>query len=106
LATVQLRNVLERRGELALLRAAGFRRRRLAGMVLLENSVLLLTGLAVGVFAALVAVAPHMLSGGAAAPLDDLAAMLGIVLAVGVMTGLLAARATLKAPLVAALRGD
>ena len=37
LATVQLCNVLERRGELALLRAAGFRRRTLVELVLLES---------------------------------------------------------------------
>src|SRR4029078_9338483 len=48
LATVQLRNVLERRGELALLRATGFRRRRLAQLVMIENGLLLLGGLAVG----------------------------------------------------------
>ncbi len=45
LATVQLRNVLERRGELALLRAAGFRQARLALLVMLENAALLLAGL-------------------------------------------------------------
>jgi putative ABC transport system permease protein len=45
LATVQLRSVLERRGELALMRATGFRRNRLAEMVMLENAVLLLGGL-------------------------------------------------------------
>ncbi len=58
LATVQLRNVLERRGELALMRATGFRKARLAWLVLAENSFLLVCGLAVGGFAALVAIAP------------------------------------------------
>src|SRR3954470_2340652 len=46
LAAVQLRSVFERRKELALMRAAGFGRRRLAQMVLLENLVLLVGGLA------------------------------------------------------------
>ena len=68
LAVVQLRNVLERRGELALMRSVGFRRRRLSAMVLLESALLLLLGLAVGCTAALVAVLPHWLAGGAAAP--------------------------------------
>ncbi|MEQ8786560.1 MAG: FtsX-like permease family protein [Pirellulaceae bacterium] len=106
LATVQLRNVLERRGELALMRAEGFRRRRLAGMVLMENVVLLLGGLGVGVFCAALAVFPHFLSGGATPPWLDLSWMLGIVLVVGLLTGLAAVRATLRAPLVAALRGE
>ncbi|NIP84277.1 MAG: hypothetical protein GTO03_01420, partial [Planctomycetales bacterium] len=36
LATVQLRNVMARRGELAVMRAAGFRRRHLAAIVMIE----------------------------------------------------------------------
>jgi ABC-type antimicrobial peptide transport system permease subunit len=106
LAAVQLRSVFERRKELALMRAAGFRRRRLGEMVLLENLVLLIGGLGIGALAALVAVLPQMLLGGAHVPLADLLAMLGVVLIVGVITGLLAVRATLQAPLVAALRGE
>jgi hypothetical protein len=39
-------------------------------------------------------------------PLADLAVMLGIVVLVGIATGLVAVRATLRAPLVAALRGE
>ena len=106
LAAVQLRSVFERRKELALLRATGFRRWRLGEMVLLENLLLLLGGLAIGTLAALVAVLPHMLPSGARVPLVDLAVMLGIVLVVGVVTGLIAVRATLRAPLVGALRGE
>jgi len=106
LATVQLRSVFERRGELALLRAAGFRRRRLAQMVLLENSLLLLAGLSIGVLAALITTVPHVIFGGATVPVGTLAIMLGVVFVVGILTGLLAVRATLKAPLIPALRGD
>jgi hypothetical protein len=106
LAAVQLRSVLERRGELALMRAAGFRRWRLAKIVMIENALLLAGGLCVGLFAALLAVLPHWLAGGAEAPLVDLAIYLGIVLVVGLISGLAAVRATLRAPLVAALRGN
>ena len=59
LAVVQLRSVLERRGELALMRAGGFRRGRLVRMVVWENAVLLLGGLAVGCVAAAVALIPQ-----------------------------------------------
>jgi ABC-type antimicrobial peptide transport system permease subunit len=106
LAAVQLRSVFERRKELALMRATGFGRRRLAQMVLLENLVLLVGGLALGTIAALVAVLPQMVLGAAHVPLGDLAAMLGVVLVAGVATGLIAVRATLRAPVVAALRGE
>ncbi len=106
LAVVQLRSVIERRGELALMRAVGFRRRRLAGMVLLENAALLIGGLAIGVIAALVAILPQLLSGHATTPWLSLAGTLGIVLAFGLTAGLLAVRATLRAPLVPALRDE
>jgi ABC-type antimicrobial peptide transport system permease subunit len=75
-------------------------------MVLLENLLLLFVGLATGTIAALITVLPHMLTGGARVPPTDLALMLGVVLVVGVLVGLVAVRATLRAPLVAALRGE
>jgi putative ABC transport system permease protein len=106
LAAVQLRSVLERRGEMGLLRASGFRRRRLSLLVLLENVLLLLAGLATGVLAALLAVVPHMFGGGAAVPFQSLGIMLLIVLVVGIIAGTGAARATLRVPLLAALREE
>lgn len=106
LAAVQLRNVLERRRELALLRAVGFRRSTLGWMVLLENGILLLLGLGCGVLAAAVAVLPHLLAGNAAVPLQSLSFMLLTIVAVGLFASLFAVRATLRAPLIAALRGE
>jgi ABC-type antimicrobial peptide transport system permease subunit len=106
LAVVQLRNVLERRGELALLQAAGFSRRLLARMVMLENASLLVGGLAVGSVAALVAIVPHLADGGAAIPWLSLAGTLGLVLTVGLLAGLIAVRAVLASPLLEALRGE
>jgi putative ABC transport system permease protein len=106
LAAVQARNVLERRRELALLRAVGFRRRRLAALVLLENTGLLVGGLLTGAFAALVAVLPHMWLGGAAVPWRDLTIMLAAVLVVGVLASLATVRTTLHAPVLPALRGE
>jgi len=106
LATVQLRSVLERRGELALMRATGFRRALLARLVMIENSLLLVGGLGVGILAALVAVLPHWLSGGAEVPWLSLAATLALVLIVGWLAGLVAVRATLRAQLLPALRRE
>ena len=106
LAAVQLRSVLERRGELALMRAAGFRRRRLAVMVMLENALLLLGGLAIGAAAAAVAIVPHWIVGGATLPGALLFAELAAVVAIGLAAGLAAVRAVLRAPLLPALRGE
>jgi len=106
LSVVQLRSIIERRGELALLQATGFRRRRLAWMVLAENLVLLVGGLAIGSLAALAAVLPHALAEQAGTPWKTLATLLAIVAAVGSLAGWLASRAVLRAPLLPALRGD
>jgi putative ABC transport system permease protein len=106
LSVVQLRSIIERRSELALLQATGFRRRRLAWMVLAENLVLLVGGLAIGSLAALAAVLPHALTSQAGTSWGTLAILLAIVAAVGSLAGWLASRTVLRAPLIPALRGD
>jgi ABC-type antimicrobial peptide transport system permease subunit len=58
LGIVVLRNVLERRGELAAMMAVGFTRRRLRSLVLVEHVILLGLGLVVGLLAATLAVVP------------------------------------------------
>ena len=104
LAALQLRNVLERRGELALLRAAGFRRALLMRLVVLENVLLLVAGLVVGTLSALVAVLPQVAGHGASIPWGPLGAILGLVLVIGCIASLAAVRAVARAPLLAALR--
>ncbi len=106
LAVVLVRSAWERRGELALLRALGFRERALGWLVLAENGFLLLLGLAAGVVSALVAVAPHVLTGGGAVPWARLAALLAAVLFVGLVAEAGAVRSTLHAPLLDALRRE
>ena len=85
LGVVVLRNVLERRGELALLQAVGFRRRSLRWLVLTEHGALLLLGLAVGLTAALAAILPVWMAPGSQAP----SASLGVTLAGVLLSGLL-----------------
>jgi putative ABC transport system permease protein len=62
LGLVVLRNMLERRNELAMLRAVGFNKAALKRMVLYEHSGLMLAGLVCGVVAALVAAGPELKS--------------------------------------------
>jgi ABC-type antimicrobial peptide transport system permease subunit len=106
LAVVQLRSVLERRGELALMRATGFRPGRLVQMVVLENGVLLLGGLLIGLVAAAVALLPQWAPQGASIPWAALAGLLGTIAVVGLVAGWLATRSAVEAPIVAALRGE
>jgi putative ABC transport system permease protein len=106
LATVMLRNVIERRSELALLRAVGFRARSLSVMVLAENAMLLVWGLASGTICALLAMLPHLLSIGADTPWTNGAALLLTVFAVGMLSSLFAVREASRTPIVSALRGE
>jgi ABC-type lipoprotein release transport system permease subunit len=106
LAVVLLRSAWERGGELALLRALGYRKRTLDWLVLAENGFLLVLGLAGGALAALVAVAPHLAGIGGSLPWLEIAGLLAAVLVVGLLAETAAVAATLRAPLVAALRRE
>jgi ABC-type antimicrobial peptide transport system permease subunit len=106
LAVVLLRTVWERRGELALLRALGFRRSALGWLVFSENSFLLGLGLGVGTLSALLSVLPHVEAGSGQVPWLRLLGLVGLVLVVGLAAGAAAVRTSLRAPLVPALRRD
>lgn len=106
LAVIMVRNVLERRGELATLRAFGFPRRRLAGMILAENLFLLVLGLGIGTASALVAVFPHLTAGGEHFPWLSLSLTLLAVLAVGLGAGLASVSSVLRIPLLPALKAQ
>ncbi|MBC8113982.1 MAG: ABC transporter permease, partial [Candidatus Saccharimonas sp.] len=106
LATVMLRNVLERQTELALLRAVGYRAGQVASLVLWENAFVLLWGLAAGTLSALIAVAPNLTSRGGDVPLGSLATLLAIVFATGMLAATIAVRAAVRLPIVTTLRGE
>src|SRR5262249_37558128 len=76
LAAVLLRNVLERRRELALLGAVGYRRSHVFTIVLAENLLLLSWGLAIGVACALVAIGPAIAERGGRLPATSSSALL------------------------------
>ena len=105
LAVVLLRNVFERRGELSLLRALGYRAGTLDRLVFIENSALLLMGLGAGVVAALVAVAPHI-AGGGELPWARLALVLTGVIVVGLAAAAVAVRYSLRVSVMQGLRKD
>lgn len=89
LGLVVLRNVLERRGELALLRAVGFSRRNLIRLLLVEHGLLLLAGLFIGALSAILAILPALLSPGNEVPGKSLALLLaGLLVAGGLWTWL------------------
>jgi len=106
LAAVLLRNIWERRRELALMRTVGFSRAALAVMVLVENAALLVAGVLAGLLSALFAIAPVILKGASTIPFASLALTVSAVLAVGMSAGVAAVVSTLRAPLIPALRNE
>ena len=106
LGVVVLRNIWERRGELALLRAVGFQPKALRRMVLAEHAALLVLGLLIGIIAALIAVLPALLSPGAEIPYRSLGGTLIAVFASGLIWTWLATLTAMRGDLLRALRND
>lgn len=106
LGAVVLRNVLERRGELGLLQAVGFRRRALRWLVLSEHGGLLALGLAIGTLAALTAILPLLFSPGANPHALALGTTLGGVLLSGLTWTWVATTFALRGSLLKALRDE
>jgi hypothetical protein len=106
LAIVLLRNTLERRGELAALRAFGFRRSTLTWMVVVENGLLLLVGLVIGTAAALLTAAPNLLSEAASFPGRPIALTLAGIFLFGLFACTVAAFGALRVPLLPALKAE
>ena len=106
LAAVMFRNVLERRRELALLRAVGYDRRHVRLMILAETIFLLLAGLVAGVVCALIAVIPAWLSHGGGGPGVGLVLLVAAIAAAGVISAAAATRAAVSGRLLDALRAE
>jgi putative ABC transport system permease protein len=106
LGIVVLRNVLERRSELAVLLAVGFRRQQVQRLLLVENGALLLLGLGIGVMGATIAVLPALLSTASQLPIRSLAVTLAAVLLNGTLWTWVATRFAVRGDLLAALRND
>jgi len=106
MAAVLLRNVFERRRELALLRAVGYNSSHFAAMVITENVLMLCCGLAVGFACALLAIAPVLFERGGRLPNISLGLLLLAVLLSGATASLVATLAALRSPLLPALRSE
>jgi ABC-type antimicrobial peptide transport system permease subunit len=106
LGIVVLRNVQERRSEIAILQAVGYRRSAIQKLVLMEHSALLLAGLMIGTFAAIVAVLPAIAAGASRFPFLSLGLTLLAVLLNGFLCTWLATKFSLRGNLAASLRDE
>jgi putative ABC transport system permease protein len=106
LGIVVLRNVLERRSELALLQAVGFRQGELQRLVLSEHWLLIVLGLGIGGAAALLAVLPALLSPDTKPPWAIIVPVLVLLASGGSLWTWLATLAALRGELLPALRNE
>ena len=104
LAAVQIRNVVQRQGELGLMRAIGFGAGRLTRLILIENAFLLLAGLLVGILSAACATIPHFVVGNASVPWLELLAMFLVIAIVGLVVSWIASTRINRLPLLESLR--
>ncbi len=106
MALALLRNMIERRGELALLRAVGFGRGRLLWLTASENLALILAGMLIGTATALVAVLPASIARSAPVPWAALALVLVAVGVFGAAAIFVATAAALASPAIKVLKED
>ena len=105
LALVFFRNIIERRGELATLRAFGFRRQLLSRMLFLESCFLLTVGMLIGIVAGLVAVlAAH--GHFPAFPWFSLTITLLFIFGFGIIANAIAVAVALRSPLLTTLKSE
>lgn len=105
LAAVQVRSVMEREREFALMRAIGFAPNRIAFLLTIETVILLGGGLATGILCAAIALAPFLMEQRTQLAILGPAVMLAAVALVGFITALLAVRTANRQSVLEALRG-
>jgi ABC-type antimicrobial peptide transport system permease subunit len=100
------RNVSERRGELALLRAVGFPKAAIRTLLVSEHAVLLGAGLGIGTVSALLAVLPSLLTPGSDIPFRTIIVLLAFVIASGGFWTYAATVLATKSDLLPSLRDE
>lgn len=106
LVAAQIRSVVERRRELALMQAVGFSSRRIGWMVALETALLLGGGMLVGCVCASLALVPYVVEVGPQLSLFNPLVMLAIVFVTGFGAGLLAVWTATRQSVLSGLRTE
>ena len=104
LGIVMVRNVVERRAELAALRTMGFRRSLLSGLLFTENGFLMSAGMVIGGVSAVVTTVPHATVG--ELPWGSLLATLCAIFGAGLAAGAVGIYVALRIPLLPALKRE
>ena len=106
LGAVLARNVLERRREMGLLSAVGYAPANIRGMVLSEGMALVIGGLLIGTFCAIIAIVPALLDRAQSLPIVGLLTLLIGVVVTGALASLIAIRLTTRTSVVRAIKAE
>ena len=106
MGVVVLRNVQDRRTEIALLRAVGYRNRDLRNVLFIEHGLLLIAGLGVGVIASVVAMVPALIISKSQTSTGFLLSLLIAVIGCGVVCMAAAIRVSLRGDALRGLRNE
>ena len=106
LGIIVFRNTIERRGELALLRAVGYSVQKVKRLVFAEHIFLLLGGIVFGTLAALVSISPAIFSSGTSVPYLSLIILIIILGLWGLFWIWFSTRFAMKGALLEALREE
>jgi putative ABC transport system permease protein len=106
LGIMVLRNIMESRSELAILRALGFRKRTIHLTLLVEHVTILSFGIACGTVSAIISVLPNLLSPGMELPVGFIIGMLFGIAVNGSVWTLIATLWATRGNLISALRAE
>lgn len=106
LGVVLLRNMLERRSEIALMMAIGYRKKQIFRLILTENLFLLIIGLVCGLLSAFIGILPSILSPAFTMPAGFISILVLIVFISGVIWIYIPTRNTLKGNIIKGLREE
>jgi ABC-type antimicrobial peptide transport system permease subunit len=106
LGLIVVRNLIERQGEMAMMRAVGFSKATILRMVCYEHVYLLVAGLLAGLVCAVVSVTPSIRAASGQLPFGLLTIMTLIIVASGVFWVVFSTGITLRGNILTPLRNE
>ena len=106
LGIVLMRNILERRSEIALLLSVGFLKKKVFKLIFLENIFLLILGIVIGIFSAIIGILPSIISPSYSIPGYFVMILVVIVLLSGMIWIYFPARNATRSNLIKSLRKE
>ncbi len=106
LGVVLLRNMLERKSEIALMMAIGYRKNQIFRLIFIENLFLLVVGILCGIASALIGILPSILSPAFTMPKGFVIILVAVVFISGIVWIYFPTRNALKGNIIRGLRNE